>query len=42
MMYPNDRDFAIADGVDQVRQTVRAQAKYGVDVIKILWQVVVS
>jgi imidazolonepropionase-like amidohydrolase len=36
MMYPNDRDFAIADGVDQVRQTVRAQAKYGVDVIKIL------
>ncbi len=36
MMYPADRDFAIADGLDQVQQTVRAQVKYGVDVIKIL------
>jgi imidazolonepropionase-like amidohydrolase len=35
-MYPADRDFQIADGPDQVRQTVRAQIKYGVDVIKIL------
>jgi imidazolonepropionase-like amidohydrolase len=35
-MYPADRDFGIADGPDQVRQTVRAQIKYGVDVIKIL------
>ncbi len=36
MMFPAQRDFAIADGDDQVRQTVRAQVKYGVDVIKIL------
>jgi len=36
MIYPADRDFGIADGVDQVQQTVRAQVKYGVDVIKIL------
>jgi imidazolonepropionase-like amidohydrolase len=36
MMYPADRDFGIADGADQVQQTVRAQVKYGVDVIKIL------
>jgi imidazolonepropionase-like amidohydrolase len=36
MMYPADRDFQVADGPDQVRQTVRAQIKYGVDVIKIL------
>jgi imidazolonepropionase-like amidohydrolase len=35
-MFPDQRDFHIADGVDQVRQTVRAQVKYGVDVIKIL------
>lgn len=34
--FPEQRGFAIADGVDQVRQTVRAQVKYGVDVIKIL------
>ena len=34
-MFPDQRDFHIADGVDQVRQTVRAQIKYGVDVIKI-------
>jgi imidazolonepropionase-like amidohydrolase len=36
MMYPGDRDFGIADGAEQVQQTVRAQVKYGVDVIKIL------
>jgi imidazolonepropionase-like amidohydrolase len=36
MMFPAERDYGIADGVDQVRQTVRAQLKYGVDVIKIL------
>lgn len=33
--FPAERDFKIADGVDQVRQTVRAQIKHGVDVIKI-------
>jgi imidazolonepropionase-like amidohydrolase len=36
MMYPEERDFAIADGVDQIRHTIRAQVKYGVDVIKIM------
>jgi len=35
-MFPDERDFAIADGVDQIRHVVRAQVKYGVDVIKIL------
>jgi imidazolonepropionase-like amidohydrolase len=35
-MFPQERDFAIADGVDQIRHVVRAQVKYGVDVIKIL------
>ena len=35
-MYPEKRDFAIADGLEQVRETVREQVKYGVDVIKIL------
>lgn len=35
-MFPDERNFAIADGVDQVRHVVRAQVKYGVDVIKIL------
>jgi imidazolonepropionase-like amidohydrolase len=34
--FPEERGFQIADGVDQVRHTVRAQVKYGVDVIKIL------
>ncbi|MBI2681862.1 MAG: amidohydrolase family protein [Acidobacteriales bacterium] len=34
-MFPEERDFSIADGVDQIRHTVRAQLKYGVDVIKI-------
>lgn len=36
MMFPEQRDFQIADGPEQVRQTVRAQVKYGVDLIKIL------
>lgn len=36
MLYPADRDFQIADGEQQVQQTVRAQVKYNVDVIKIL------
>ncbi len=35
MMYPADRDFAIADGAEELRKTIRAQIKYGVDVIKI-------
>lgn len=35
-LFPAQRDFQIADGVDQVRQIVRAQVKHGVDVIKIL------
>jgi imidazolonepropionase-like amidohydrolase len=34
-LYPGERDFQIADGVDQVRHVVRAQIRYGVDVIKI-------
>ncbi len=34
--FPEERGFSIADGVDQVRHTVRSQVKYGVDVIKIL------
>ncbi len=36
MMFPEERDFAIADNVDQIRHVIRAQEKYGVDVIKIL------
>jgi imidazolonepropionase-like amidohydrolase len=35
-MYKEERDFAIADGVDQVRHVVRAQLKHNVDVIKVL------
>ena len=34
--FPQERDFSIADGADQVRHVVREQMKYGVDVIKIL------
>lgn len=34
-MFPEERDFQVADGVDQVRQTVRAQIKYKVDVVKV-------
>ena len=36
LMFPAERDFAIADGIEQVQHVVRAQVKYGVDVIKIL------
>jgi imidazolonepropionase-like amidohydrolase len=35
-MFPEERDFSIADGPEEIRQTIRAQVKYGVDVIKIL------
>ncbi|MCU1287212.1 MAG: Pro-Hyp dipeptidase [Acidobacteriales bacterium] len=35
-MFPEERDYGIADGADQVQHVVRAQVKYGVDVIKIL------
>jgi imidazolonepropionase-like amidohydrolase len=35
-MFPEEKDFQIADGVDQVRHVVRAQIKYSVDVIKII------
>jgi len=35
-MFPAERDFQIADGADQIQHVIRAQAKYGVDVIKIL------
>lgn len=33
--FPDDNDFRIADGVDEVRKVVRAQIKHGVDVIKV-------
>lgn len=33
--FPDERDFRIADGADQVRHVVRAQLKHGVDVIKV-------
>ena len=35
-MFPEEHDFQIADGAEQIRHTIRAQEKYGVDVIKIL------
>jgi imidazolonepropionase-like amidohydrolase len=35
-MFPSERDFRIADGVDEVRHVVRAQIKHGVDVIKVM------
>src|SRR5437879_1288862 len=35
-MFPDEHDYAIADGADQIRHVVRAQIKYGVDVIKVL------
>jgi imidazolonepropionase-like amidohydrolase len=35
-LFPAERNFQVADGPDQVRHVVRAQVKYGVDVIKIL------
>ncbi len=36
MIYPGERDFRIADGEQQVQETIRAQVKHGVDVIKIM------
>ena len=35
-MFPDERNFQIADDPNQLRHVVRAQVKYGVDVIKIL------
>jgi imidazolonepropionase-like amidohydrolase len=35
-MYPAEKDFQIVDSPDEIRHAVRAQIKYGVDVIKIL------
>ncbi len=35
-LFPAERNYQIADGTEQVRHVVRAQVKYGVDVIKIL------
>lgn len=35
-IYPAEKDFAIVDGPEEMRHAVRAQIKYGVDVIKIL------
>jgi imidazolonepropionase-like amidohydrolase len=35
-MFPEERNFQVADGIDQIRHVVRAQVKYNVDVIKIL------
>jgi len=35
-IYPAEHDFAIVDGPEQMRHVVRAQIKYGVDVIKIM------
>jgi len=36
MMYPAERDYALADGPEAVRHVVRAQIKFGVDVIKVM------
>ena len=36
MLFPAEKDFAIADGPEEVRHQIREQIKYGVDVIKIL------
>lgn len=33
--FPEERGFALADGVEQMRHVVRAQIKYDVDVIKV-------
>src|ERR1043166_3593818 len=35
-MFPEERDSQIAEGAEQIRHTIRAQEKHGVDVIKIL------
>ena len=36
MMFPSEKDFNIVDSPDEMRHTVRAQVKYGVDVVKVL------
>ena len=36
MMFPEEHDYKIADGADQIRHVIRGQVKYGVDVIKII------
>ena len=36
MMFPEERDFTIADGPEQIQHVIRAQVKYGVDVIKVM------
>jgi len=35
-LFPAHRDFKIANGTEEVRETIREQVKYGVDVIKIM------
>ena len=35
-LFPAERDFSIVDSPDQMRHTVRAQIKYGVDLIKLM------
>ena len=35
-MFPEERDYSYRDGAEQIRHTIRAQEKHGVDVIKIL------
>ena len=34
-LFPAERDFAQADGIDEMRHVVRAQIQHGVDVIKV-------
>jgi imidazolonepropionase-like amidohydrolase len=34
-IFPAERDFAQADGIDQIRHVVRAQIQHGVDLIKV-------
>src|SRR5207237_6879521 len=35
-MFPEEKDYGIADSPDEMRHVVRAQMKYGVDVIKVM------
>src|SRR3954466_13303426 len=34
-LFPAERDFAVADGIDQMRHIVRAHLQHGVDLIKV-------
>jgi imidazolonepropionase-like amidohydrolase len=34
-LFPAERDFAVADGIDQMRHVVRAHLQHGVDLIKV-------